>query len=414
MTTATADTKTLERPLPERAAPGAIAKPNARSKRAYFILAAIVVAMLAGYGAYSVATRGTVNTDDAQIEADVVPLGARVGGAAIAVPVVENQSVKKGDVLLQIDDAEYVAKEKQAEADLAQAQAQAEQAESEEQIVAATAKGGKSSAQASVLGSSVSVQSADAQIAAAQASLSRAEVEAKQADTDLARARGLQASGAIPQAQLDAAQATSDAARATLTQAQATLAASLEAKRLAVTRVAEAQGRLTQTAPIEAQIAAAHAATELAQARVASRSAALALAKLELDYTKVVAPESGWISKLMAHPGQLLSAGSPVAELVPQKSYVVANFKETQIGDMRPGQRADVSIDAYPGRTFSGRVESLSAGTGARFSLLPADNASGNYVKVVQRVPVRIALEALPEDVVLRAGLSADVTVHVR
>src|SRR4029077_8890363 len=207
MTTVTADTKTLESPLPERAATRALAKPNVRSRRAYLILTAIIVATLGGYGVFSLATRGTVSTDDAQVEADVVPLGARVGGPVVVVHVAENQSVKKGDVLLEIDDAEYAAKEKEAEADLAQAQAQAERGESEEQIVAATAKGGKSSAQASVWGSSVNVQSADAQMAAAQASLSRAEVEAKAADTDLARAKGLHATGAIPQAQLDAAQA---------------------------------------------------------------------------------------------------------------------------------------------------------------------------------------------------------------
>src|SRR5260370_38348366 len=116
----------------------------------------------------------------------------------------------------------------------------------------------------------------------------------------------------------------------------------------------------------------------------------------------------------MAQPGQLVSAASPSAELVPDRTYVVANFKETQIGEMRSGQEADVSIDAFSGRTLHGKVESISAGTGARFSLLPPDNASGNFVKVVQRVPVRIAFTDLPADVILRAGLSADVTVHVK
>jgi membrane fusion protein (multidrug efflux system) len=423
MTTATADTKALEAPPPVRPFPPAVPAvpsaqparpPQGRGKRAFFVLGALVLLTILGYGLFVLATRGKESTDDAQVEADVVPVAARVSGGVASVAVVDNQRVKRGDVLLRLDDKDYVARVKQAEADLAQAQAQAEQAESQEEIVAATAKGGMSSAQASVWGSSVGVQSTDAQIAAAEAALERAQVEARHADTELARSKELRASSAIPQAELDASQTTAATAHAALTQAQANLVAAREAKRVAVTRVAEAQGRLTQTAPIEAQIKAAHAATELAHARVAANEAALALARLQLSYTTVVAPESGWISRLMAHPGQLLSPGSPVGELVPEKTYVVANFKETQIGDMRPGEAADVSIDAFGGRTFAGKVESLSAGTGARFSMLPADNASGNFVKVVQRVPVRIELDALPGDIVLRAGLSADVTVHVK
>jgi membrane fusion protein (multidrug efflux system) len=421
MSTATAETKNLEAPLgplpaPAERAPVVLSpsKPKRRGKRAFLILGAVALAALAGVGIYVLVTRGTESTDDAQIEADVVPVAARVGGAVTSVPVVENQHVNKGDLLVQIDDADYVAKEKQAEADLAQAQAQQEQAESQEQIVAATAKGGMSSAQASVWGSSVSVQSADAQIAAGQAALARTQVEAKNAETELARAKDLRASNAIPQAQLDAAQTAADAARAALSQAQANVTFSQESKRLAVSHVAEAQGRLTQTAPIDAQIRVAHAATEFARAHVAASDAALSLAKLQLAYTKVYAPESGWLSKLMAHPGQLLSPMSPIAELVPEKTYVIANFKETQIGDMRPGQPADIAVDALPGQKFSGWIESLSAGTGARFSLLPADNASGNFIKVVQRVPVRVAFSGTADGALLRAGLSAQVTVHVR
>jgi membrane fusion protein, multidrug efflux system len=414
MTTAAADTKAIEAPSPERTATPAAARPRVRGKRAWFVLAVLVALVVIGYGVFSAMTRGTVSTDDAQVEADVVPIGARVVGQVLAVPVAENQRVKRGDLLLQIDDADYLAKEDQAEADLAQAQAQEEQAESQEQIVLATAKGGMSSAQASVWGSSASVRSAESQIAAAQATLARAEVEGKNAETELARAKELLGANAIPQAQLDAAQMAADAARAALAQAVANLDAAEQTKSGAVSRVAEARGRLTQTAPVDAQIRTARAATAFARAHTASMQAALRLAKLQLDYTKVYVPEDGWVTKFMAHPGQLLSAGSPIAELVPDRTYVVANFKESQIGDMRPGQEADVSIDAFSGRTIRGRVDSLSAGTGARFSLLPPDNASGNFVKVVQRVPVRIAFTELPQDVILRAGLSADVTVHVK
>jgi len=414
MTTAAADTKAIEGPSPERTAAPAAAKPRLKGKRAWFVLGGAVAMVTVGYGAFMAMTRGRVSTDDAQVEADVVPIGARVAGQVVAVPVAENQHVTKGDRLLQIDDADYVAKVNQAEADLAQAQAQQEQAESQEQIVSATAKGGMSSAQASVRGSSASVRSAESQITAARAALERATVEAKNADTERARAKELRATNAIAQAQLDSAQTAADAANAALAQAVANLDAAEQAKSGAVSRVAEAQGRLTQTAPIDAQMRAAHAATAYARAHVTSMQAALRIAKLQLEYTKIYAPEDGWVSKLMAHPGQLLSAASPIAELVPDKTYVVANFKETQIGEMRPGQEADVSIDAFAGTTLQGKVESISAGTGARFSLLPPDNASGNFVKVVQRVPVRVAFRSVPPEVILRAGLSADVTVHVK
>jgi membrane fusion protein (multidrug efflux system) len=145
---------------------------------------------------------------------------------------------------------------------------------------------------------------------------------------------------------------------------------------------------------------------------VRSAEAALALAKLQLGYTKIVAPADGLASRLTAHEGQLVTVGQPLVELVPTATYVIASFKETQIGKMHAGQPAEIEVDAFPGRKLEGRVESLSGGTGASFSLLPADNATGNFVKVVQRVPVRIAWVNPPADVDLRAGLSADVTVH--
>jgi len=140
----------------------------------------------------------------------------------------------------------------------------------------------------------------------------------------------------------------------------------------------------------------------------------LALARLQLSYTKLYAQEDGQVTRLTAREGQMVQPGQPVASLVPDRTYVVANFKETQIGDMKPGQEVEIDVDAFPGKTLKGKVESLAGGTGARFSLLPPDNASGNFVKVVQRVPVRIAWVDVPADVALRPGLSADVAVRVK
>ncbi|MDP9152446.1 MAG: efflux RND transporter periplasmic adaptor subunit, partial [Myxococcota bacterium] len=138
------------------------------------------------------------------------------------------------------------------------------------------------------------------------------------------------------------------------------------------------------------------------------------VAELQLSYTRIAAPADGALSRLALHEGQLVQPGQQVVLLVPDATYVVANFKETQIGAMRPGQRAELALDAFPGRTFEGKVESWSPGTGARFSLLPPDNAAGNFVKVVQRVPVKIAWQEVPPDVRLTAGLSAEVTVFTR
>jgi membrane fusion protein (multidrug efflux system) len=291
--------------------------------------------------------------------------------------------------------------------------AQAAQANAQVDIVTATSNGNLSSAKAAYSGSSVGVASADAQVAAARAQVVRSEADARKATSDLNRAKELHAANAVPQERVDNAEAAFDSAQAALVQARAQLTATEEGKRAAIARVSEAAGRVAQNAPISAQIAAAHANAALAQARTRSAESALELAKLQLSYTKIVAPTDGLASKLSVHEGQLVGVGQPLLELVPTQTYVTANFKETQLGQMRPGERAELKIDAYPHRTFSGKVESISGGTGSSFSLLPADNASGNFVKVVQRVPVRIAWVDPPSDVVFRAGLSVDATVYV-
>jgi membrane fusion protein (multidrug efflux system) len=214
---------------------------------------------------------------------------------------------------------------------------------------------------------------ADAQVGAARASVTKAEAEAEKAAIDLRRA----------EERFDATRLGSETARA-------------------------------GAGANRAQYAAALANADLAHARVEVARAALELARLQLSYTTVSAPADGVVSRLGARQGQMVAAGQPVAQLVPDRTYLVANFKETQTGAIRPGQRVDVELDAYPGRRLEGKVESISGGTGARFALLPPDNASGNFVKVVERVPVRVSWVDPPTDLPLRAGLSALVTVHTR
>jgi len=385
---------------------------GSKGRRAFLVLLALAVLVVGGYGAYSFATSSREGTDDAVVEADVVAVTSRVSGLVSQILVQDNQAVKKGDAVLLLDSADLQARVAQARAELQTAQAQAAGAHAQSQVVAASARGGLESAQASAAASTAAVQAADAQIAAAQAAVVRAQAEVDKADRDLARAKELVASDAIARQQLDGAQLAADATHAALRQAQANVTAAQETRRAAESRVAEAKARVVQTTPVGQQIETAQSAANLADARIASAEAALQLAELQLSYAKVLAPNDGTITQLGARVGALVQAGQPLAQLVPGKTYLVANFKETQIDKMSPGNRAEVTIDAYPGRTFEAAIESLSSGTGSRFSIIPPDNASGNFVKVVQRVPVRLVWTAEP-NVPLKAGLSADVTVIV-
>ena len=390
--------------------------PPKRRRRPFLILGIIAVLVIAAIGVYTMATEGRENTDDAQVAADMVPIATRVAGAVTRLHIHENQLVKRGDLLVEIDPADYEARVQQAEAELSIAKAQAAVADAQVQIVDATSKGGLATARAALTGSAAGVSSADAQVLASHADLARTDAELRKAEIDLKRAQTLRQANAATQERLDGAQIAFDSARAAKAQAEAQVSLAEDARRGAQSRVGEARGRVSQSAPVAPQIAAARASSDLANARVRSAEAALVLAKLQLGYTRIAAPADGYASKLTVHEGQLVSVGQPLIELVPAATYVIANFKETQVGRMKIGQPAEIEIDALPGRKFEGKVDSLSGGTGASFSLLPADNATGNFVKVVQRVPVRIAWVNPPADVglSLRAGLSADVTVDVR
>jgi membrane fusion protein (multidrug efflux system) len=358
--------------------------------------------------------RGNESTDDAQVEADVVPLAPRVGGMVLHVLVADNSRVKKGQPLVELDPADNAAKEKQAEGELATTQAQADAAEQQAKVADATARGGLGAAQARVSGSAAAAGNAGAQVDSAKAQLARAEADAKKAQQDLARMKELLAAQVVPQDRVDAAQAANDSAQASLLGARAGLQAAIDQKTGAVTKIEEARGQLQQSQPVNAMVAVARANAALAEARVTTAEASLELAKLQLSYTKIFAPEDGVMTRLSAHEGQLIGPGQAIATLVPKAVYIVANFKETQVGRMHEGQDVEVRIDSFAGTTLHGTLESMAGGTGARFALLPPDNASGNFVKVVQRVPVRIALKDLPAGVTLRAGMSADVVVKTR
>ena len=384
----------------------------AKKRRALRIIGGIAAAVILGVLLYLVVTHGKETTDDANVDADVVPLAPHVTGQVVAVPVVENQAVKKGDVVLEIEDRDYKARVEQAQAELAGIQAQAEAADAQVAIAEAAARGSYTQAQANLEGSARSVSGARAQLEQARATLASREADLKLAENNLSRANELQKANAIPQQQFDQWQAQYTSAQAGVTAAQAAVSAAADQLRRNQAQVNEAEGRVVVSRPVDANIAVAHANAAYQHARVKGAEASLVLATLNLEWTRIVAPDEGAVSRITAHPGALLSTGQTVAQFVPFKKYVTANFKETQVGQMRTGQPADVDVDTY-GRTIHGKVESLAWGTGARFSLFPPDNATGNFVKVAQRIPVRIALDAVPEGMVLRAGQSVVVSVHV-
>ncbi len=385
-----------------------------KATRAYLLLAGLAFGAVAVYFIHGYITRDEVETDDAQVDADVVPISTRVGGVILKMGVQDNQKVEAGTVIAQIDDADYTAKVEVAQADLDAATAQAASADAQVDITKSTSGGALSSARAMLAGQGASVRSAAAQTDAAQAQVARAKAELVKNQADLDRQKKLHDAGAVSGQSLETAQAMRDSSQAALDAANANLAGARDAQAQAASRVVEAQGRVEQSTPVERQIAAAMAAAALAHAHIDSAKAALNIAKLQLGYTKIVAPTAGTVSRLGAHEGQMVQTGSTLIMIVPATTYVVANFKETQLDRIRAGDPVDVEVDAFGGGTLHGTVTSVSAGTGARFSMMPPDNATGNFVKVVQRVPVKIAWAPNQDLSQLHAGLSVEVKVHLQ
>ena len=350
--------------------------PPPASGRRPIVLAIVGLLLLLGLG-WGVKRflygRSHVSTDDAQVDGHIVPVLAKVGGYVTAVNVNENQPVAADAPLVQIDDAEYRVRLAQAEADLAAAQA------------TAGGNGVTGQAQAQVATAAGQSAASSAQVQAARANMEKAE-------SDLARYRELADKQIVSKLQLDAAQAAAEAARANYT---------------AVQRTAAAAG---------AGVSSAEAGVRLATARLQAAKAARDNAALQLSYTKITAPAAGLVSRKTVEVGQLVQPGQTLLSVVPDTGvWVTANFKETQLANLRVGQTAEVEVDAYGGCTVEGKVESISSATGAKFALLPPDNATGNFTKVVQRVPVRIHIpQGCGEGRPLRPGMSVNAHVAVK
>ena len=338
-----------------------------------FVVAGVVgfIVLIWGFQKWRFA-RSHESTDNAQVDGHIVPVLAKVGGYVQQVAVSENQPVKAGQLLVQIDESEYRQRVAQAEAEF-------------QATLASSGGGGSGTGQAQA-----QVMSASGQHSALEAQIVAARATAQRTLADLGRAEDLAKQQIISRAQLDAARNAAEAAQANVT--------ALE----------------RQTSAAGASVTNAQAGVKLAQARVQAAQASRDFANLQLQYARVVTPETGIVSRKQVEVGQLVQPGQPLMWIVADTgAWVTANFKETQLATMKPGQPVDVEVDAYKGCHVDGKVLSISSATGAKFALLPPDNATGNFTKVVQRIPVRIQVaKGCGADRPLRPGMS--VTAHVK
>jgi membrane fusion protein (multidrug efflux system) len=374
----------------------------------------VLITLVFAGGIYWWRHRGLESTDDAQVDAEVVPIPARVGGIVAEVFFEENQLVKTGQVLAKIDDALTRTKVVQCEATLQAAVAASEAADADATIAATNAQGNRALANASYRTASDGSTTAQSQIAEAQAALSGANSAREQAQRERNRIRGLFETGAVAQGALDQVDTALALAQANQNAVEARLSSLTANASQARSRIQEASAKVQQTADVAIVVRQAEARAKAAKAQVETARAALKIAQLDLSYTNIVAPVDGVASKKTLVVGQNLTPGQPIAQLVTPKRWIIANFKETQLERMREGQRVQIEVDAFPSHPLQGRVESFAGGTGSRFALLPPDNASGNFTKVVQRVPVRIALVDVPADVALRPGMNIELVVNTR
>ena len=428
-------------------------------KRPAFLIGAAIVLLLAAlFGIrYWLYARSHETTDDAFIDGHIIQVSPKASGYVARIYVTDNQQVNAGDLLVELDARDYEARVAQAKAALDAGLAQQHQAQTQVTLTRANTRSNVQQATAGVRQARSGVQGAQANASAERSRInqaasgvssalanvdrSRAQLaatlaEAARANADVLRYQELYTKDEISRQQLDAAIAAARTADAQVQaarqkvaadEAQVSVARSGEsaqghtAQRAqtqitgAQAQVSEAQGRLAQANTAPQQVAVSEAQAQTAGANLESLRAALDTAELELSYTKIYAPETGRVTRKSVETGALVQVGQPLMAIVPGEVWVTANFKESQIGKIIPGQSAEIKVDAYSDKTFKAHVDSIQSGTGARFSLLPAENATGNYVKVVQRIPVKIVFDEAPDPQHLLApGMSVVPEVKVK
>lgn len=397
---------------------------NPRVRRA-LLIAGVTVAIIAIL--LWLYYRNRESTDDAQVNAHIIPIAPRVSGSIIDVLVKDNETVKKGQLLVRIDPRDFQAKLDDAKAALALAQSRAQAATVNVPLTSETTQSGTTSADAVVAAAQANYEQANlalqtaltSGLAYAQATVQEQEAKYQKAESDLTRMKPLAAKAEISQQQYDGYVATEqetksqlDAARQNFSLAQQTVSvrraqvasakAELEKARAGLS---EAQANTKQVKMSSANAASARAAVEQAQAN-------LDAAQLNLDYTTIIAPEDGTVTNKTVEVGEIVQPGQGLLLLVPLNDvWVTANFKETQLAHVQPGDRAEIHVDMY-GKTFPGHVDSIAGATGSRLSLLPPENATGNYVKVVERIPVKILLDPdVLKQSILRPGMNVEATI---
>jgi membrane fusion protein, multidrug efflux system len=420
-----ADTIVGDRKIDGRSTP--LRRPRRRIARLLVPIILVIVLGAAGYklwqyfGSYE-------STDDAQIDGHVDAISARINGHVSEVLVEDAQLSKAGDTLVKIDPRDYEVAVEKAEADLADAQAALESSRTDVPIVSTntastleTATSTRADAAAGLIAAERQLNAAQARLETAQAQVAEAEANYKKDADDVERYRQLVAKDEIPQQQYDQAVQTAAAAKATVAartasvnEARQNITAAEAAVQQAQTRIPQAEASIRAAMTRPEQVSQSQARVKSAAAKVAQQRAQLEQARLNLSYTTISAPATGIIGKKTAEIGQNVAPGESLMALVPLDDiWVTANFKETQLQRIKPGQKVEFTVDAYDHK-YSGHVTGIGGASGSRFSLLPPENATGNYVKVVQRIPVRIDLDpGENKDHRLRPGMSVDPKVYL-
>ena len=431
-----------------------------KKKRRFPLVIVGAVALLAIIGGliYWLYARQFESTDDAFIEGDIVQISPKIAAYVSKVHVKGNQQVHKGDLLVELNAQDFEARLEQAKAQLRTAQAQKNQSQANVSLTRKTTQASQTQARSNVQTAQSNVTQTKAAADAKQSQIRQAQSGVKTAQANLAQTRTQipqaqanlelaqkeynrrlvlfnngdiskqsldQATTTLQtaQAQLDAARKQVDAAASRIGEAQANVTTAQENYRQSVaqidltqSQVNESAGRLQDAQAAPERIAVSESQVDTSDASIEQAQTAVRQAELDLTYTKIYAPEDGFVTRKTVEEGQLVQPGAALMALsLSNDIWVVANFKETQLEKMRVGQNVELKVDAYPSETFHGKIESFQVGTGSRFSVLPAENATGNYVKVVQRIPIKIVFDEKPDNVHLLApGMSVEPSVKVR
>ncbi|HEV2314098.1 MAG TPA: HlyD family secretion protein, partial [Candidatus Acidoferrales bacterium] len=397
---------------------------NPRLRRALLIAGAIVAIIAVLLWLHY---RNRESTDDAQVNAHIIPIAPRISGSVIDVLVKDNQTVKKGQVLVRLDPRDFQAKLDDAKAALALAESRAQAATVDVPLTSETTQSGTTSADAVVAAAQANYEQANlalqtaltSGLAYAQANVQEKEAKYQKAESDLTRMKPLAAKAEISQQQYDAylaaeqeAKSQLDASRQNFSLAQQTVSVRRAQVASAKAELEKARAGLTEAQANTKQVKMSSANAASARAAVGQAQANLDAAQLNLDYTTIVAPEDGTVTNKTVEVGEIVQPGQGLLLLVPLNDvWVTANFKETQLARVKPGDPAEIHVDMY-GKTFPGHVDSIAGATGSRLSLLPPENATGNYVKVVERIPVKILLDPdVLKQAILRPGMNVEATI---